>query len=127
MNTQNFEKHDHFSATLATFIRLDEKCVLWLTSLKNARTPENIMFSGVLGLTGGESGIRTPVTLTREHDFQSCAFDHSANSPYYKYSVFRVFMLVCTLFPVVRLRPAQPSLQASEILSSILIKVNLSL
>ena len=29
----------------------------------------------------GEEGIRTPGTVTRTHDFQSCAFDHSATSP----------------------------------------------
>ena len=32
--------------------------------------------------TGGEKGIRTPDTVKRIHDFQSCAFDHSATSPY---------------------------------------------
>src|SRR5207244_8398132 len=30
---------------------------------------------------GGESGIRTHVTLSSKHAFQSCAFSHSAISP----------------------------------------------
>ncbi len=30
---------------------------------------------------GGEGGIRTPDTLSGIHDFESCAFDHSATSP----------------------------------------------
>jgi hypothetical protein len=32
-------------------------------------------------LTGGESGIRTHVTLSSKHAFQACAFSHSAISP----------------------------------------------
>ncbi len=35
----------------------------------------------VLGLGGGERGIRTLETVTRLHTFQACAFDHSAISP----------------------------------------------
>src|SRR5271168_2279566 len=31
--------------------------------------------------TGGESGIRTHVTLSSKHAFQACAFSHSALSP----------------------------------------------
>ena len=31
---------------------------------------------------GGESGIRTHVTVSRKHAFQACAFNHSATSPY---------------------------------------------
>jgi hypothetical protein len=31
--------------------------------------------------TGGESGIRTHVTLSSKHAFQACAFSHSAISP----------------------------------------------
>ena len=34
-----------------------------------------------LRLTGGESGIRTHVTLSSKHAFQACAFSHSAISP----------------------------------------------
>ncbi len=34
---------------------------------------------------GGEKGIRTPDTFDRIHDFQSCAFDHSATSPFLHY------------------------------------------
>jgi hypothetical protein len=30
---------------------------------------------------GGESGIRTHVTLSSKHAFQACAFSHSAISP----------------------------------------------
>ena len=30
---------------------------------------------------GGESGIRTRVTVSRKHTFQACAFNHSATSP----------------------------------------------
>ena len=30
---------------------------------------------------GGEGGIRTPVTLSSNHAFQACAFNHSATSP----------------------------------------------
>ena len=33
------------------------------------------------GLYGGESGIRTHVTLSSKHAFQACAFSHSAISP----------------------------------------------
>ena len=32
---------------------------------------------------GGERGIRTPETVARLHDFESCAFDHSAISPHF--------------------------------------------
>src|ERR1700745_4508948 len=32
-------------------------------------------------LCGGESGIRTHVTLSSKHAFQACAFSHSAISP----------------------------------------------
>jgi hypothetical protein len=32
-------------------------------------------------LNGGESGIRTHVTLSSKHAFQACAFSHSAISP----------------------------------------------
>ena len=31
---------------------------------------------------GGESGIRTRVTVSRKHTFQACAFNHSATSPH---------------------------------------------
>ncbi len=31
---------------------------------------------------GGEGGIRTLGTLAGTHDFESCAFDHSATSPW---------------------------------------------
>ena len=31
--------------------------------------------------SGGESGIRTHVTLSSKHAFQACAFSHSAISP----------------------------------------------
>jgi hypothetical protein len=34
-----------------------------------------------LRLIGGESGIRTHVTLSSKHAFQACAFSHSAISP----------------------------------------------
>jgi hypothetical protein len=34
-----------------------------------------------LRLDGGESGIRTHVTLSSKHAFQACAFSHSAISP----------------------------------------------
>jgi hypothetical protein len=34
-----------------------------------------------LRLVGGESGIRTHVTLSSKHAFQACAFSHSAISP----------------------------------------------
>ena len=34
-----------------------------------------------LRLAGGESGIRTHVTLSSKHAFQACAFSHSAISP----------------------------------------------
>src|SRR5581483_1502804 len=33
------------------------------------------------GERGGEGGIRTPGTVARTHDFQSCTFDHSVTSP----------------------------------------------
>ena len=33
---------------------------------------------------GGESGIRTHVTLSSKHAFQACAFSHSAISPAYR-------------------------------------------
>ncbi len=32
-------------------------------------------------ILGGKGGIRTPDTLAGIHDFESCAFDHSATSP----------------------------------------------
>lgn len=32
-------------------------------------------------MVGGESGIRTRVTVSRKHTFQACAFNHSATSP----------------------------------------------
>src|ERR1700747_1055527 len=32
---------------------------------------------------GGESGIRTHVTLSSKHAFQACAFSHSAISPFF--------------------------------------------
>ena len=35
----------------------------------------------LLERTGGESGIRTHVTLSSKHAFQACAFSHSATSP----------------------------------------------
>ncbi len=35
---------------------------------------------------GGELGIRTLVRFQPKHDFQSCAFDHSANSPCHDHS-----------------------------------------
>ena len=31
--------------------------------------------------TGGEGGIRTHVTISREHAFQACSFSHSDTSP----------------------------------------------
>src|SRR5580658_7271308 len=34
--------------------------------------------------TGGESGIRTHVTLSSKHAFQACAFSHSAISPAFR-------------------------------------------
>jgi hypothetical protein len=34
------------------------------------------------GNDGGESGIRTRVTVSRKHTFQACAFNHSATSPH---------------------------------------------
>src|ERR1700722_11310556 len=34
-----------------------------------------------LRIAGGESGIRTHVTLSSKHAFQACAFSHSAISP----------------------------------------------
>ena len=37
--------------------------------------------AGALGFIGGEGGIRTLVTRKRKHDFESCAFNHSATSP----------------------------------------------
>jgi hypothetical protein len=33
-------------------------------------------------LNGGETGIRTLVTVSRKHAFQACAFSHSAISPH---------------------------------------------
>ncbi len=36
---------------------------------------------GDCGGSGGESGIRTRVTVSRKHTFQACAFNHSATSP----------------------------------------------
>lgn len=38
-------------------------------------------YSGKSGCYGGESGIRTRVTVSRKHTFQACAFNHSATSP----------------------------------------------
>lgn len=35
----------------------------------------------LVGKYGGESGIRTRVTVSRKHTFQACAFNHSATSP----------------------------------------------
>jgi hypothetical protein len=35
----------------------------------------------VVGVCGGEEGIRTLETVPRLHAFQACAFDHSATSP----------------------------------------------
>lgn len=32
-------------------------------------------------ITGGKGGIRTPDALADIHDFESCAFDHSATFP----------------------------------------------
>ena len=44
-----------------------------------AYTPKSIMISNGFG---GESGIRTHVTVSRKHAFQACAFSHSATPPY---------------------------------------------
>ncbi len=33
------------------------------------------------GVVGGETGIRTPVTLSGKHAFQACSFGHSDISP----------------------------------------------
>ena len=38
-------------------------------------------FSQFYWIDGGESGIRTRVTVSRKHTFQACAFNHSATSP----------------------------------------------
>src|SRR5579863_5597193 len=35
----------------------------------------------MVGITGGESGIRTHVRVSPKHAFQACAFNHSAISP----------------------------------------------
>lgn len=39
--------------------------------------------------SGGESGIRTRVTVSRKHTFQACAFNHSATSPSFRRGRFR--------------------------------------
>ena len=38
-------------------------------------------FDGLIGIAGGESGIRTHVRVSPKHAFQACAFSHSAISP----------------------------------------------
>ena len=43
----------------------------------HAKRGEGIRLPG----NGGESGIRTHVTLSSKHAFQACAFSHSAISP----------------------------------------------
>src|ERR1700731_2849367 len=43
--------------------------------------------------TGGESGIRTHVTLSSKHAFQACAFSHSAISP----APYEVIVLILTV------------------------------
>src|ERR1700688_5053954 len=50
--------------------------------------PDSCISVGITGLqlqdykgNGGESGIRTHVTLSSKHAFQACAFSHSAISP----------------------------------------------
>ena len=56
--------------------------VITLTSLKNAKTPKNIaIFRGFSSLAESQ-GFEPWLRYQRKHDFQSCAFDHSANSPW---------------------------------------------
>ncbi len=49
------------------------------TIVVSNKNPASVLMRG---FCGGELGIRTLVRFWPEHDFQSCAFDHSANSPY---------------------------------------------
>jgi hypothetical protein len=39
-------------------------------------------------ISGGETGIRTPVSFNPEHAFQACDLNHSSISPLYKRFVF---------------------------------------
>ena len=42
---------------------------------------KNVKKCNKINIIGGESGIRTRVTVSRKHTFQACAFNHSATSP----------------------------------------------
>ena len=61
--------------------------ISWLRSIADPCPPSDLARASKLarGLqilgSGGERGIRTPVTLSRKHTFQACAFNHSATSP----------------------------------------------
>jgi hypothetical protein len=52
--------------------------------------------------TGGESGIRTHVTLSSKHAFQACAFSHSAISPANQQVTRIDSKKVCTLWRIPR-------------------------
>src|ERR1700692_3154744 len=51
--------------------------VRWIAEIPDA----NLSNDGGPVTNGGESGIRTHVTLSSKHAFQACAFSHSAISP----------------------------------------------
>ena len=53
-------------------------CALRLTDTANKKSQPVLGF-----FIGGEGGIRTPDSLSAIHDFESCAFDHSATSPWF--------------------------------------------
>jgi hypothetical protein len=58
--------------------RLDLELVV-----ENLLAVRNELHDGSLYRTvhGGEGGIRTHVTISREHAFQACSFSHSDTSP----------------------------------------------
>ena len=51
---------------------------------KKAPNPNPKLGYSNLALIGGETGIRTQEAFQGLHDFESCAFDHSAISPKYQ-------------------------------------------
>ena len=71
--------------------RIGQSCFAsgWVMSTPKSRPGQNRgakpRFRAKSGKTqdknGGEGGIRTPVTLSSNHAFQACAFNHSATSP----------------------------------------------
>jgi hypothetical protein len=59
-----------------------EAQALFFTALN--KTPAKVFKAGVF-ISGGETGIRTPVSFNPEHAFQACDLNHSSISPLFKH------------------------------------------